>query len=70
MSSHSSSWLRMSKLRSVRGLRVKIVPSATDSVVTSRRTSAASCTRRLESAVSLASWRSGLMVNSSTSRTG
>ena len=60
----------MSKLRSVRGLRVKIVPSATDSVEMSRRTSAASCTRRLASAVSLASWRSGLMVKSSTSRTG
>ena len=59
-----------SKLRSVRRASVKIVPSATDSDVTRRRTVLASWTRRLDSAISLASWRSGLMVNSSTSRTG
>ena len=47
-----------------------MVPSATDSEVTRRRTVLASWTRRLDSAISLASWRSGLMVNSSTSRTG
>ena len=68
--SHSSSWVRSSKLRSLRGANVKRVPSATDSEVTRRRTVLASWTRRLESAISLASWRSGLMVNSSTSRSG
>ena len=60
----------MSKLRSLRGLRVKIVPSATVSAVTRRRTVLASCTRRRDSAISLASWRSGLIVNSSISRRG